>query len=203
MPEVTECAVPGCYYGTPAWDTLCTRHRKDNERLAREARERAAGPPPEQADLFAGPALPYDGNTSSGWAGSDTSRERAEAADTSGVTADRQVTALAWVRTCEAAGSTWGELSAVTGWHHGTCSGVLSNLQAAGELVRLQERRGTSQVYVHPDYAGGRPEAPRRATAGTRQALEVLEHVDHLLALAKYAEARRVIASARVVLATP
>jgi len=146
------------------------------------------------------PALPYDGG--SGWSGSDTSQERAQEADASGATAARQSAALAFIDGAQGWGATWAEVAEQLGWHHGTASGALSNLHAAGRLVRLQERRGGSQVYVTPRHQEGRTEAPRRATAGTRLALDVLDQVDTLLARGQTMEARRIIATARTVLAT-
>lgn len=43
-----------------------------------------------------------------------------------------------------------------TGWHHGTASGVLSNLHAGGRIHRLSVQRDGRKVYVLPEFVGGR-----------------------------------------------
>lgn len=49
------------------------------------------------------------------------------------------------------------------GWdHHGHTSGMLSDLQRAGVLTRLKERREGCQIYIDPVYVDGREEAPQR-----------------------------------------
>ena len=40
--------------------------------------------------------------------------------------------------------------------HHGTASGVLSNLHREGIIARLTERRSSSKIYVLPRYVGKR-----------------------------------------------
>lgn len=104
------------------------------------------------------PVLPYGGT--SGWSGSDTSKDRAEESDGSGRTAHIQKTALSWLRNKEREGTTWSELSSVTGWHHGTTSGVLSTLHKAGRICRLTETVGRRKIYVLPEYVHGRPTEP-------------------------------------------
>jgi len=106
------------------------------------------------------PVLPYDGT--SGWSGSETSRERAITADRSGETKLRQNQTITHVRHQGMRGLTWYELSEITNWHHGTSSGALSVLNKAGRLVRLKERRNKSSVYVTPEFAGGRAIAERK-----------------------------------------
>jgi hypothetical protein len=115
--------------------------------------------------LLEKPHLPYAGT--SGWSGSDTSESRAREADRSGTTSARQSATLELLDGVGEVGMTWSELSQVTGWHHGTASGMLSVLHGAGEIARLQERRARCKVYVLPEYASGRAtEAPRaRRTA--------------------------------------
>lgn len=99
--------------------------------------------------------LPYAGT--SGWSGSDTSKERAEWNDNSGVTSRNHKTALELLHFKKADGLTWAELAAITQWHHGTSSGVLSVLHKEGVIARLSEvRRNRCKVYVHPDYVLGR-----------------------------------------------
>jgi hypothetical protein len=100
------------------------------------------------------PILPYAGT--SGWSGTDTSKERAVKADKSGETRLRQSQTLMHVRNQEFRGLTWSELSEITNWHHGTSSGALSVLNKAGRLVRLKERRKRSSIYVAPEFVNGR-----------------------------------------------
>lgn len=100
------------------------------------------------------PLLPYNGT--SGWSGSDTSRERAVNRDTTGITARSQAAVMRMVRAAGPAGVTWQELSNVTGWHHGTASGALSVLHKEGLLARLSERRNRCKVYVTPENLAGR-----------------------------------------------
>jgi hypothetical protein len=100
------------------------------------------------------PILPYAGT--SGWSGSDTSRERAQADDASGTTAQRQADMIAHLDKAGANGLTYRELVDITGMHHGQVSGPLSNLHKAGEIARLKEVRHKCKVYVLPEYVGGR-----------------------------------------------
>lgn len=106
------------------------------------------------------PILPYAGT--SGWSGSETSRERAVELDRSGRTAKRQKDTLRHVLYSTKEGITWKELSDLTGWHHGTASGVLSVLHKAGKIERLRLTRNKCAIYVHPDYVLGRPIAVRK-----------------------------------------
>lgn len=107
------------------------------------------------------PELPYAGT--SGWSGSETSRSRAERADTSGVTGKRQRETLRLLDLHGERGLTWQELAAVLGVHHGAASGVLSGLHTAGRIDRLTEVRNRCKVYVLPQHVAGRAtEAYRR-----------------------------------------
>jgi DNA-binding transcriptional ArsR family regulator len=109
------------------------------------------------------PILPYGSELpTSGWSGSESSRDRALAADASGLTSATQQTALELLAATGSDGITWAEMSAATGQHHGTVSGALSNLHKAGLITRLTERRGGSQIYVLPEHVSGRQEAPYR-----------------------------------------
>lgn len=67
-------------------------------------------------------------------------------------------------------GLTWAELGRRHRWHHGQSSSTLTALHLQGRIVRTEERRDGSGVYVHPDHVGGRDvEQP----AGARAALSV------------------------------
>lgn len=100
------------------------------------------------------PVLPYAGT--SGWSGTNTSKERAITADRNGETKLRQNQTITHTRHQGVRGLTWAELSEITNWHHGTSSGALSVLNKAGRLVRLKERRNRSSVYVTPEFVNGR-----------------------------------------------
>ena len=106
------------------------------------------------------PILPYAGT--SGWSGSETSRERAVGNDRSGKTGRNQRRAWWHVQGQGSFGITWKELSDATGWHHGTASGVLSVLDTGNQIVRLKEKRGRCAVYVTPDNVFGRAIAVRK-----------------------------------------
>lgn len=107
-----------------------------------------------QMDIQQIPVLPYAGT--SGWSGTDTSRERAVTADSSGETSRRQRRVMRLLYQAQDDGLTWKGLAAETGWHHGQASGVLSVLHKDGMIARLTERRGRCRVYVHPHYINGR-----------------------------------------------
>jgi hypothetical protein len=98
--------------------------------------------------------LPYAGT--SGWSGSNTSKDRAITEDANGTTSHRQNTALNNLFDAGYLGLTWKELAELEGWHHGQASGVLSVLNHAGFIVRLSERRNRCSVYVMPKYINGR-----------------------------------------------
>ena len=99
-------------------------------------------------------SLPYAGT--SGWSGTNTSKERATSNDTSGKTARNQRTTLEYLYLAGDSGLTWKELSERTGWHHGTSSGVLSVLHKDERIYRLKDSRNRCRVYVYPDHLNGR-----------------------------------------------
>ena len=115
-------------------------------------------PKPRDAQGKIIPVLPYAGT--SGWSGSDTSRERAEREDSDGTTTERQRLVLEYVGAGEHDGATVKELRTDFGWHHGQASGALSNLHKAGYLARLTERRERCAVYVLPEFVQDRETAP-------------------------------------------
>lgn len=105
------------------------------------------------------PEAPYpekDGMTTGGWSGSDTSHERARHERATGALRRRQTAALAMLADEKEHGATWREVAAAIGAHHGSASGVLSNLHKAGRIARLSEKRKRCKVYVLPDYVAGR-----------------------------------------------
>lgn len=116
----------------------------------------------------------------SGWSGSDTSRERAEVADATGVTHERDDKTLAALAHAEAYGLTWFELSDSQGLHHGEASGVLSRLHQHGRAARLKGvRRGRggkgkqSEVYVLPEFVHDRPVAEYRPNVSKKWVFKI------------------------------
>jgi hypothetical protein len=107
-----------------------------------------------QSNQLTLPELPY--NQSSGHSGTQTSKARALDADRSGKTAQRQVQALKILNQMQDSGLTWKEFSEITGFHHGTSSGVLSVLHKSGRIARLKQTRNGCKVYVDLNYIYGR-----------------------------------------------
>ena len=105
------------------------------------------------------PLLPYAG--SSGWRGSEASRDRAFIEDANGTTSLRQRIALKRVWDQEFRGLTWKELGEIENIHAGQSSGVLSVLHKEGLVVRLKERRNRCSIYVAPAYVKEREVSPR------------------------------------------
>lgn len=97
--------------------------------------------------------VPYNGTA--GWSGTDTSKLRAVENLVSGREQNRQEQALSLLKEANVNGLTWKEMSALTGWHHGTTSGILSVLHQSGAVVRLYKTRGRCKVYMHQNFKGG------------------------------------------------
>lgn len=89
--------------------------------------------------------------------GHPTSTSMREAEAVNGTTAFRQAAALGEVRQRGREGTTWKELADARGWHHGQATSALSTLHRRGLIVRLEETRERSGVYVLPEHAGDRP----------------------------------------------
>ena len=100
------------------------------------------------------PALPYAGTE--GYAGSETSRARAQADVVKGTASKRQRYILILATRAKERGITVAELRDAS-LHHGRVSGALSVLHKVGKLARLTEVRGRCKVYVLPEYVNGRP----------------------------------------------
>lgn len=130
------------------------------------------------------PVLPYNGT--SGWSGSQTSRERAALHDNNGTTTERQQRALHLLKEAGHMGLTWKEASGLTGLHHGAISGVLSVLHKQGMVRRLKHTRLRCQVYVLPEYVHGREEAPFRPNAQVARMYELIMVIDGDLASGQY-----------------
>lgn len=147
---------------------------------------------PPDADI---PVTPYGGT--SGWSGSETSRERAERADSFGLTGERDRFTLEALKDAGPDGITWGELADAHGLHHGEASAALSRLHRVGLIARLTERRGRSQIYVLPEHVAGRPTSPYRPNLRKQQVVDLLDMLDDLIATGRLPDARRQIALAR------
>lgn len=109
--------------------------------------------------------LPF--GTSSGWAGTDTSKERAEQQDTDGTYTRRQGDVLTMLDELGTYGATWQEVSSTLDVHHGQASGVLSGLHKTGHIARLSQRRGRCKIYVLPKYVLGCHTEPYGVTRKT------------------------------------
>jgi len=123
-------------------------------------------------------ALPYresDDTRTTGWSGTDTSRERALRENKTAGAKQRLV--LQQVSIIGAHGITVAELCEATGWHHGTASGVLSNLDKAGVIVMLEERRDRQHVYTLSRFKYGRDLAKRRV----KQHADILDAQAYIL----------------------
>lgn len=102
-------------------------------------------------------------NMGSGHAGNDTSRERQEREDASGITAETQKLALRLLGGARSQlGMTASEFEDLAGIGHGRASSALSHLHRAGHIRRIKERRQRHEVYVLPEHVDGREESPYR-----------------------------------------
>jgi len=129
----------------------------------------------------------------SGWSGSDTSRERAEKADKSGKTHERDDKTIAALGSVGRDGMTWVELAADQDLHHGEASAVLSRLHKDGRMARLMERRTACRVYVLPEYVDGRPTDKYRPNVSRRKVADLLAEIDERIKVNDLAAARRII----------
>jgi hypothetical protein len=102
-------------------------------------------------------ALPYKGTE--GYAGSETSEDRARRDVISGTASKRQRFILILAGRAKEKGITVAEVRDQT-LHHGRVSGALSVLHKVGKLSRLTEVRGRCKVYVLPEFVNGRPTEP-------------------------------------------
>lgn len=112
--------------------------------------------PPDDDRL---PVLPYAGT--SGWSGTDTSRDRADRRDHDGSTESLQRRLLVTVAQTGAEGLTVADARRWFPEHHGSISGALSNLHATGRLALLEGRRYGCHPYVLPQYVAGRATRPQ------------------------------------------
>jgi hypothetical protein len=118
------------------------------------------------------PAVAYAGT--SGWSGTDTSRERAKRNDQNGTTLTTQKLILDAVQSSGFYGMTIADIRyQFPDRHHGTLSGALTNLHMEGYLLRLTAKRDACKIYVAPCNQSGRDiEQPTR----NRQSLTACPH---------------------------
>lgn len=98
----------------------------------------------------------------SGHAVNETSQERQERNDHSGVTSHVQITVLKVLARVKAEGLTAAELEDALQIGHGMASSALSHLHRAERVRRVKMRRGRHEIYVLPEYVNGREESPYR-----------------------------------------
>jgi hypothetical protein len=113
---------------------------------------------PVNAPVLETPVLPYAGT--SGWSGSNTSYERAQDNDKSGLTSKNQALFLKDLAVSGATGLTSREWGSLHNFEHQTYSSIPSVLHLGGAVVRLAQRRGRHQIYVLPQHVAGRETAP-------------------------------------------
>lgn len=98
--------------------------------------------------------LPFKGT--SGWAGSQASRDRQMMLDETGETGKRQKQVMAELRNAGTYGAIWRDIALSLGLHHGQASAALSVLHREGLIARLDEKRAKCSIYVLPEYVNGR-----------------------------------------------
>lgn len=118
------------------------------------------------------PVLPYNGT--SGWSGSEASRNRAVENDANGITAARQRDVFLLLRSKGENGLTWNEAGKLLGIHHGTVSAALSNLHRRKLICRLTATRNRSSIYVCPEFVNGRETSSHKPNVSSRRMVDVL-----------------------------
>lgn len=136
------------------------------------------------APVLAEPVKPYA--QTSGWSGSQTSKSRALHFDNSGKTRSRQNKILAYLYEAGEHGATWKEISDMSGMHHGTATGALSNLHMKEKISRLADTRNRCEIYVLNEYVNGRPTNPHKSNTPKKI---TGQHVETCLAMIRSAMA--------------
>lgn len=102
---------------------------------------------------------PYAGT--SGWSGTEASRDRALERDANGRTSATQSQVLTYVSNSGPGGATIADIrAAFPSQHHGTLSGALTALHKGGRVLRLTTRRNRCSVYIAPQFLLGRDVVP-------------------------------------------
>lgn len=98
--------------------------------------------------------LPFKGT--SGWAGSEASKQRQMMLDETGETGKRQQAVMRELRNAGTYGAIWRDIALALDIHHGQASAALSVLHREGLIARLDEKRNKCSVYVLPEFVNGR-----------------------------------------------
>jgi len=98
--------------------------------------------------------LPFNGT--SGWAGSDASKQRQMMLDETGETGKRQRQVLDELRKAGTFGAIWRDIAFNLNIHHGQASAALSVLHREGIIARLDDKRSKCSIYVLPEFVNGR-----------------------------------------------
>lgn len=122
--------------------------------------------------------LPYNGT--SGWSGSQASKERQMFLDETGETGKRQQAVLNELKALGSYGATWREIAGVLNLHHGQASGVLSVLHGAGLISRLEQKRNRCSIYVANNFVGGRKTSAPSRTKTSKDA-ELISNLRNFL----------------------
>jgi hypothetical protein len=116
--------------------------------------------------------FPYAGT--SGWAGSNTSRDRALQQDSDGTFNEREKVAINLLRVNRNTGATWRDLALYANLHHGQASGVLSILHKQEKIARLTNRRDKCAIYVLPEFVSDRETSEHRNTRASENIAIIL-----------------------------
>jgi hypothetical protein len=116
--------------------------------------------------------FPYAGTT--GWAGSDTSRDRALQQDSDGTFNERETVAIDLLKMNKNHGATWRDLALYANLHHGQASGVLSILHKQEKIARLSDRRDKCAIYVLPEFINDRETSEHRNTRASENIAIIL-----------------------------
>lgn len=108
---------------------------------------------------------PYAGT--SGWSGSDTSRERQEREDATGITGWRSREVFKLIASAGEVGMTDKEVQSALRIGHGASSGTLTRLHKAEKIARLRDRRRGNEIYVLPRHVQDRTTSPYRPNKRT------------------------------------
>lgn len=154
----------------------------------------APAPPPTPAPTVDDVAVYHDGTGGAG--GSSASRRRADNEVRSGKSLSRRKLALRDLERAGAHGMTSAEFRTRylhSGMHHGSASGVLSNLHKQGIIARLVEARDGSAIYVLPDHVAGRPTEEHTSNVATRRFVTLCDTLEELLEADQVARALAII----------
>ena len=106
---------------------------------------------------------PYRDGGTRGSSGGGASADAALADLVKGVTNAAQKYVVIMAQQAGERGVTVAELREKTGnLHHGRVSSATTKMHIAGKLVRLEQRRGNSHIYVTPEFVADRVERPYR-----------------------------------------